>query len=431
MSKFKLKILLQTYKGLMAVKRGLISFFIFIFKFFLEKLGKGLAKLLIFPFYKLYLHYYLKGGYYLQLFFNKKVFYALVLFLGLFLMAGESQTYGTNKYIGGRESLLFQSLGPGDEGDYLEEELNVNIPSITPQQKAGLSSGLALGQETIAPTSEIIGFNQNLNGVYASPILPGVSFEGSRREIVKYVVQSGDSIPSIAQRFKISADTIYTENKLTSRSIIRPGDLLTILPVSGVSHVIKKGDTIQKLASTYKVDGQKILDFNALGEGSLPVGEKIIIPEGRLPTPVAARPATTGRQPAQTSAEKPSSLRGAGAGMLWPTTLRRISQYFGWRHNGIDIAIPIGTPIYASDDGIVEKSGWNTGGYGYMVLINHGNGIKTRYGHNSKLFVSAGEEVHKGDVISLGGSTGRSTGPHLHFEVIVGGVVVNPFLYVK
>ncbi|KKR48549.1 MAG: Peptidase M23 [Candidatus Magasanikbacteria bacterium GW2011_GWC2_40_17] len=429
MSKFKLKILLQMYKGLMVVKRGLISFFIFIFKVFLEKLGKGLAKILIFPFYKLYLRYYLKGGYYLQLFFNKKVFYALILFLSLFLVASESQTYGTNKYIGGRESLLFQSLGPGEEGDFLEEELNVNIPTVTFQQKAGLSSGLALGQETIAPTSEIIGFNQNLSGVYSSPILPGVSLEGSRREIVKYVVQSGDNIPSIAQRFQISAETIYAENKLNSRSIIRPGDVLTILPVSGVSHTIKKGDTIQKIAATYKVDGQKILDFNALGEGSLPVGEKIIIPEGRLPAaPVFFKPAS---QPAQTSTAKPSSLRGAGSGMLWPTTARRITQYFSWRHNGIDIGISIGTPIYASDDGVIEKSGWNTGGYGYMILINHGNGIKTRYGHNSKLFVSAGEDVRKGDVIALSGSTGRSTGPHLHFEVIVGGVRVNPFLYVK
>ncbi|MCX6778637.1 MAG: M23 family metallopeptidase, partial [Candidatus Magasanikbacteria bacterium] len=314
-------------------------------------------------------------------------------------------------------------------GDYLEEELYVNLPVIGGTEKAaGLSAQVSLGEVSAAPTRDIVSFNQNLSGVSSPSILPGVEL-GGRREIIKYVVQSGDSIPSIATRFQISLETIYTENKLTSRSIIRPGDVLTVLPISGVTHKVKKGDTWAKIAATYKADSQKIIDFNLLGEGELPVGETIIIPEGRAPVVVVSRPAST--KPAQTTIGRPSAIRGAGEGMLWPTTARRISQYFGWRHTGIDIALPLGTPIYAADDGVVEKSGWNTGGYGYMILINHGNGIKTRYGHNSKLYVSVGEQVSKGDTISLMGSTGRSTGSHLHFEVIVNGVVVNPFLYVR
>lgn len=413
----------------MAVKRGLISFFVFTFRFFLETLGRVLARVFIFPVYKLYLRYYLKGGYYLQLLFNKKVFYILILFFGLFLVTSESKSYGTNKYIGGRESLLFQFLGPGFEGEYLEEELYVNLPVTGGVEKeAGLSAQVGLGETNIAPTQEIVSFNQNLSGVSALAILPGVEL-GGRKEIVKYVVQAGDSIPAIAQRFQISAETIYTENKLTSRSIIRPGEVLTILPVSGVSYKIKKGDTLAKIAATYKAEAQKIADFNALGEGGLPVGETIIIPDGRVPVVSAPRPVAS--QPSQTATSRPSSIRGAGEGMLWPTTGRRISQYFGWRHTGIDVALPLGTPIYASDDGVVETSGWNRGGYGYQIVINHGNGIKTRYAHNSKLYVGVGERVRKGDTIALMGSTGRSTGSHLHFEVIVNGVRVNPFLYVK
>ena len=120
-----------------------------------------------------------------------------------------------------------------------------------------------------------------------------------------------------------------------------------------------------------------------------------------------------------------------GLGMLWPATVRRITQYFNWRHRGIDIAGPTGTLIYAALDGMVEISGWNSGGYGYQIVLRHSNGMKTRYAHSSKLFVSVGQKVTKGEVIALMGSTGRSTGSHLHFEVVVGGVRVNPFLYVK
>lgn len=430
MSKFKLKILLYLYKGIMAVKRRLISFFVFIFRGFLEKIGRGLATILIFPLYKLYLRYYLKGGYYLHLLFNKKVFYLVILFFGLFLMAGESKTYGTNKYIGGRESLLFQFLGPGEDGDFLEEEQYVNLPVVgNTDYNLGLSAQVLVGDVLVSPTREIVGFNQDLHGVASQIILPGVDF-GQRKEIIKYAVQVGDSINSVASKFKISVDTIYVENKLTSRSTIRPGDVLTILPVSGVSHKVKKGDTWAKIAATYKVEAQKIIDFNALSEKELPVGETIVIPDGKAPTATTVKPAII--KPAQTTtATRPVSASNVGSGMFWPANCRRISQYFGWRHTGIDIACPLGTAIYAFDDGVVEASGWNSGGYGYQIVINHGNGIKTRYAHNSKLFVKVGELVSKGDNISLMGSTGRSTGSHLHFEVIVNGVRVNPFLYVR
>ena len=119
------------------------------------------------------------------------------------------------------------------------------------------------------------------------------------------------------------------------------------------------------------------------------------------------------------------------AGKLnWPTTSKRITQYFlGWRHSGLDIGVKVGQPVYAANDGVVITSGWNSGGYGYYVIIDHGNGFHTLYAHNSKNYVTKGERVKKGDVISASGSTGRSTGPHLHFEVRVNGNKVNPLDY--
>ena len=118
--------------------------------------------------------------------------------------------------------------------------------------------------------------------------------------------------------------------------------------------------------------------------------------------------------------------------MLWPTTARVITQYFTWRHHGLDIGLPKGQPIYAVDAGTVIKSqcGWN-GGYGCHIIIDHGNGIKTLYGHSSRLDVTVGDAVARGQTIGLVGSTGKSTGSHIHLEVRVNGKAVNPLGYIK
>ena len=117
--------------------------------------------------------------------------------------------------------------------------------------------------------------------------------------------------------------------------------------------------------------------------------------------------------------------------LLWPTSGHTITQYYGWQHTGVDIDGDYTSPIYAADDGVVEQAGWNSGGYGLMVFIQHPNGMETRYGHSSKLFVKAGDTVKKGEVIGMIGTTGRSTGTHLHFEVYVNGKRTNPLGYIK
>lgn len=276
-------------------------------------------------------------------------------------------------------------------------------------------------------------------GMAVKPIMIGSSTNSDgvipqRDKIIYYTVQKGDTISTIARNFAITINTVLWANNLSAYSLIRPGDSLTILPYSGVIHTIKSGDTISKIARLYGVEDEKILSSNNIG-GTLKIGEKIIVPGGsKLTTSVATtRTAnTTGLSIIKDIIKSPSATAAAGAKMVWPTVGRRITQYFSWKHNGLDIANKVGTAIYAADAGTVEiAAGGYNGGYGNTILINHGGGKKTRYGHLSKLYVKAGDKVERGENIGLMGSTGRSTGSHLHFEVVISGARYNPLNYIK
>ncbi|MCK9438913.1 MAG: M23 family metallopeptidase [Patescibacteria group bacterium] len=254
----------------------------------------------------------------------------------------------------------------------------------------------------------------------------------ARKEITEYTVQSGDTISSIAQDFGISVETILWENNLTSRSLIRPGNTLKILPQTGLMHVIAKNETISSISKKYSVSSDSIIIANNLdSEEVLKLNQKIFVPGGRkiiISTP-ASRPTYTGTSIAQSVPTTPSTNYSGGK-LLWPTVGHRITQYYSWKHNGLDIANKTGTPLYAAESGTVERSGWNTG-YGYNVVINHGGGLKTLYAHASKLHVKAGDEVNRGDIVADMGSTGWSTGPHIHFEVISNGSKQNPLNYIQ
>lgn len=255
----------------------------------------------------------------------------------------------------------------------------------------------------------------------------------TRQEIIYYTVQNGDTISTISRRFGITVNTILWANNLTAYSLIRPGDKLTILPYSGVLYTVKKGDTLARIAQTYGIDLEKITSCNSLG-ASIAVGQKIILPGAKkieTPTKKTTSSSYTGISVIKDLITSPAA-KVSGNKMAWPTVGNRITQYFSWRHNGLDIANKIGTPIYAADSGtvIISQGGYN-GGYGNTIVIDHGGGKKTRYGHASKLLVKVGDKVEKGQTIMLMGSTGRSTGSHLHFEVLINGVRYNPLNYIK
>lgn len=295
-------------------------------------------------------------------------------------------------------------------------------------------SGLALGNND---NNDLPIFSPAGNLIY-KPAANNLALEQGagpiqRTEIIYYAVQNGDTISAIARRFGLTINTILWANNLNANSFIRPGDKLTILPYSGVLYTVKSGDTVSKIASKYGVEASKILSCNDLGAG-LKAGQKIIVPGAKKLAETVARPRTSASRSglsliSNLTQSAPSRNTGSGK-MAWPTQGRRITQYFSWRHLGLDIANKIGTPIYAADDGVVIFAGWATG-YGNSIVIDHGGGIKTRYGHASKLFVSVGDEVSRGDNIMAMGSTGWSTGSHLHFEVIVSGSKYNPLNYVR
>jgi len=244
-----------------------------------------------------------------------------------------------------------------------------------------------------------------------------------RRTVEEYLVQKGDNLGSIAKKFGLKAETLLWANNLYSWSVLKVSQKLIIPPTDGVLYKIKKGDNLDGIAKQYKVDKTQILAFNDVDEGGiLSVGKQIVIPGAKAP---ARAPSYS---PAQTILI-PAHIVGK-AGFVWPASTKRITQYYSWRHPGIDIGAPKGSPIYAVLDGVVEYAGWGTG-YGWEVVINHGNGMKTRYGHASKLLVEKGQTVYKGQQIMNCGSTGWSTGPHLHFELYYAGRRVNPLTYLR
>ncbi len=271
-------------------------------------------------------------------------------------------------------------------------------------------------------------------------ILPeAVRKNGMRTQVMEYVVESGDSLSGIATRFGLGVNTIVWENKLGPRSIIRPGDILRILPTNGLVHVVRRGDTFKKIASLYGVTPEEIIAFGGFkADGTdLKVGEQIIVPNGTKPEerqPVRV-PRVSPTNYATRAVPPPSRQNPAASGFIWPSGAHYITQYFGWQHNAIDIAGPFGTPTYAAKAGVVEvaRCGWNTG-YGCFVIIDHGGGVRTLYAHHSKLLVSPGDEVEQGQTIALMGNTGNvrgHTGIHLHFEVIINGRRTNPLGYVR
>ena len=251
--------------------------------------------------------------------------------------------------------------------------------------------------------------------------------------IHEYTIQQGDSIGKIAARFGVSVNTVLWANNLSFSSYVKPGQKLIVPSMSGVVYKVAKGDTISKIAKKYGVAEAKIMEANAVTEDGLTVGKLVIVPGGKIietakPRTVAKIPTAV---PTRTAEDNEIKVQGTGS-MSWPSGCYRISQYYkGWRHTGLDIACPWGTALRAADSGTVIRVQYGRTGYGYNIIIDHGGGITTLYGHMSRIDVAVGQTVEKGEVIGAEGSTGRSTGPHLHFEVRINGARVNPLGYIR
>lgn len=226
----------------------------------------------------------------------------------------------------------------------------------------------------------------------------------SSDQISLYVVREGDSLSEIAEMFNVSVNTIIWGNNLRG-TVISPGQTLVILPISGVRHTVKEGDTLAKIVKLYKGDLDEIVQYNDLApDAKLAVGTVVIIPDGEIQATVSS---------GGTVANSPYYY----GYYLRPVSGPKTQGIHGY--NGVDLASPFGTPIAAAASGVViisKSGGWN-GGYGNYIVISHNNGTQTLYSHNSRNIVSVGDIVSQGQIIGYVGSTGRSTGAHVHFEV--------------
>ncbi len=233
--------------------------------------------------------------------------------------------------------------------------------------------------------------------------------ESHSDQISLYVVREGDTLSQIAKMFGVSVNTVMWANDVSAKTL-KPGQQLVILPISGVKYTVKKGDTVKSIATKYKADANEVIQFNNLKDGvALVVDSTIIIPDGEIDAPkvsgVTAKPHGTGGPNFDYYYAKPLAV------------YRKTQGLHGY--NGVDLGAPAGTPIMASAAGtvIVSKNyGWN-GGYGEYVVVAHSNGTQTLYAHMNANITYQGMSVYQGQVIGYVGSTGKSTGSHLHFEV--------------
>ncbi len=252
----------------------------------------------------------------------------------------------------------------------------------------------------------------------------GTSFIPENDEISVYVVKEGDVLSEVAEMFGVSVNTIMWANDLKKTTDISEGDVLVILPISGVRHTVKKGDTISKIAKIYNADALEVARYNGLAEDdSLKEGDEVIVPHGEIipPKPVKKPGSTSGQR--RDGSSPSTATRYAGLPTYSGYYTRPISGGTKTQgihgNNGVDIAAAVGTPLYASAGGTVivaRTGGWN-GGYGNYVVIKHDNGTQTLYGHMNTVTVFAGQSIGQGDPIGTLGSSGNSTGPHIHFEI--------------
>ncbi len=312
------------------------------------------------------------------------------------------------------DSFIARLFG-GGESRYVR---NVHVPKT--------SRNLAFAPVPVAPAHGTKQEDNTLSsGVEDETMAYGIANDTSAEAIddggIKiYTVKEGDTIAQIARDHGVTVDTLLWANEIDDVTRIKPGDTIIILATNGVRHKVVKGDTVESIAKKYKASSDAIISYNGLpANGELKIGEEIIVPDGVKEEVVKPKPRTSSTLQKRTYTSIKVAKQVAVSRSYYARPLGRYVRTQGLhRTNAIDMAAPVGTPIYAAASGrvIIARYGWN-GGYGNYVVIQHPNGTKTLYAHASKLYVKTGQKVKRGQRIAAVGSTGHSTGPHLHFEV--------------
>ena len=264
-----------------------------------------------------------------------------------------------------------------------------------------------------------------------------------RQDVQLYTVEQGDSVFGIAGTYQVQPETVLWSNYDMLKDnphAITVGMELKIPPVDGVYYQWQDGDTFESVAVEFETAASEILGWGGnkfdLTNPNVEPGSWVMIPGGRREfqqwiVPIIPRGAAGVSTGMYGAGACPGGYEGGAYGtgsFIWPTINHTISGNDYWSgHLAIDIGSALGEPISASDAGVIVFAGWATGGYGNAVAIDHGNGYQTLYAHLSQVNVRCGQSVSQGQNIALGGSTGNSTGPHLHFEIRYQGGFVNPW----
>jgi murein DD-endopeptidase MepM/ murein hydrolase activator NlpD len=298
----------------------------------------------------------------------------------------------------------------------------------------------------VADRALLAGLAQNVDAAPSTTIVTGSSYysvasqariarqvqahtaipDRPRLEVITYTVQAGDTAEKVAAAYGLQPTTLLWSNPEMEKApdLLNLGQVLTILPVDGVYHTVVTSDTPESLAETYKVDVSAIVEcpFNTIPVGgALVEGAQIIVPGGTKP--YQAREVTTYAGPVPETAQSSGIFAWPASGVL--------TQGYWYGHRAIDIGGFVGAAIHASDGGYVSFVGWTDIGYGYLIVVDHQNGYRTFYAHLSDIYVYEGQSVSMNEVIGAMGSTGNSTGPHLHFEVRYDGYPTNPLIYLR
>jgi murein DD-endopeptidase MepM/ murein hydrolase activator NlpD len=246
------------------------------------------------------------------------------------------------------------------------------------------------------------------------------------KEVVQYTVAKGDTLAEIADKYAVKADDLAFANNIEVEGTnLKVGQMMFIPPGRGALYFVKDGDTVPSVAQKFKVDPSVIMAYNRLyfEPEHFATDQLIFVPGGEVPAMKKLEIARSIPLPAGGGGQLPARTGRLG----WPVN-GVITQLFWWGHTGVDVAAPYGSTIVASDDGVVSATGWVAVG-GLRVCVDHSGGLVTCYYHTSSVSVSAGQAVSKGQAIAAIGMTGVTTGPHVHWEVKLNGVAVNPLSY--
>ncbi len=318
-------------------------------------------------------------------------------------------------------------------------------------------AAFAASLPTLTPSPEVlelpplVASNAGGSGISRLALLHTTRPTQPRMDVITYTVAAGDTLFGIAEKFGLEPETILWGNQFVlgdNLHNLRPGQALNILPVNGTYYEWQAGDGLNGVAKFFGVTPETIINFPgnhldpaAIGDFANPniePGTWLVVPGGRREFVTWSAPVIPRDNPEVAEVLGPGVCGTAVEGaigievFIWPANNHFLSGFDyspKANHPGLDIDGETGDPIYAVDNGVVVYAGWNNWGYGNMVVINHGNGWQTLYAHLEAVNVSCGQSVYQTNVIGLMGSTGNSTGSHLHFEMMYNGTKVNPWDY--